>query len=420
MLRYEYDDHTEVYGCFVAGQYPRSLYPLTPADAEQMSRLHPDFDADSYAVWIRFEDGAENISITIPAEKDGHPIRGITIDSPCMRNSRERVVLKYLYIPSTVQYLFIGSINNPLWSCDVELSPDNPWLCIHKNGIYSKDMKTLYYIFSPEKYSDGCFEVAEGVELIKHGAGAGHTGLQKLVIPEGVTEIEDGAFELCYSLKEISFPNTLRKIGNRAFAEIGVKKLTVPPTIQELGANIIGNRGPSGHDLTLEVYMKDGALPKMVCPVPDGGLVVVLSAETNEKLFEFVMLERVDMFLTEQGIDFAKYDELFKISSNRKYSDYNKDVIRAAQVRLQYVDRSDNEKRELFKKYIVDAAWIIAHNSVTQYPNEYTDGDIAEDTYLDLIPDELLTPLIDEAIQLKKPEVTARLLQYKHERNSHE
>lgn len=420
MPRIEYKDHTEAYGCFVAGQNPRSLYPVSFDTAERMSRDFPDFDAQPYAIWIRFNDNAENISITIPAERDGHPIAGVTIDSPCMRDPRERVVLTYLYIPSTVRYLFIGSTNNPLWNCKVEISPENPYFCLRENGIYSKDMTKLYYIFSPEKYSDGCFEIAEGVELIKHGAGAGLTGLRKLVIPEGVTEIEDSTFECCYSLKEVSFPNTLREIGNRAFAEIGIKKLTLPPNIRGLGADIVGNRGPSGHDLTLEIYMKDGALPKMVHPVPFGGLLVVRSPETNEKLFEFVLLKRIDnMTFTEQGIDYAEYDELFKDKFSFKGFTW-KAGFRAAQVRLQYIDESDKEKREFFKNYTAETAWLIALNSVLHYPNEESDGDIADDTYLDFVTDKELLRLIDKSIEEHKPEVTARLLQYTHERKSHE
>lgn len=62
--------------------------------------------------------------------------------------------------------------------------------------------------------------------------------IQSVVIPEGVTEIQDAAFQFCSSLENISFPSTLRSIGRAAFnGENKIKSLTLPDSLTTLGAN---------------------------------------------------------------------------------------------------------------------------------------------------------------------------------------
>ena len=60
------------------------------------------------------------------------------------------------------------------------------------------------------------------------------TGIEKLSIPEGVTEIGGGAFSGS-SLKEVVLPSTLRKIGNSAFSGTQLTKLTLPEGVTEIG-----------------------------------------------------------------------------------------------------------------------------------------------------------------------------------------
>ncbi|MTR28500.1 leucine-rich repeat protein [Streptococcus salivarius] len=62
------------------------------------------------------------------------------------------------------------------------------------------------------------------------------TGIEKLAIPEGVTEIGEDAFSGS-SLKEVVLPKTLTKIGNSAFSGTQLTKLTLPEGVTEIGAN---------------------------------------------------------------------------------------------------------------------------------------------------------------------------------------
>ena len=66
------------------------------------------------------------------------------------------------------------------------------------------------------------------------------TGLEKLVIPEGVTEIGYGAFSGS-SLKEVVLPSTLTKIGERAFSGTKLTSITLPTSVTDIGRRAFGD-----------------------------------------------------------------------------------------------------------------------------------------------------------------------------------
>lgn len=53
------------------------------------------------------------------------------------------------------------------------------------------------------------------VKIIGENAFAKCTGIEKVIIPEGITTIENGAFSGCESLKTVLLPTTLRRLGNK-------------------------------------------------------------------------------------------------------------------------------------------------------------------------------------------------------------
>jgi len=83
------------------------------------------------------------------------------------------------------------------------------------------------------------------------------TGIEKLVIPEGVTEIGAGAFSGS-SLKEVVLPRTLTKIGDSAFSGTQLTRLTLPEGITEIGSSAF-----SGSSL------KEVVLPRTLTKIGD-------------------------------------------------------------------------------------------------------------------------------------------------------
>lgn len=59
--------------------------------------------------------------------------------------------------------------------------------------------------------------------------------LTKVIIPEGVTELRNSAFEGCYDLREVELPSSLRTIGKSAFWSCALETLEVPEGVTTIG-----------------------------------------------------------------------------------------------------------------------------------------------------------------------------------------
>lgn len=60
------------------------------------------------------------------------------------------------------------------------------------------------------------------------------TGLKNCVIPEGVTSIQNVAFENCQNLESVTLPQSLKRLGSRVFANSGLTSLVIPEGITYL------------------------------------------------------------------------------------------------------------------------------------------------------------------------------------------
>ncbi len=137
-----------------------------------------------------------------------------------------------------------------------------------ENGLgylYTGSEKTLYII--PEDYTSETLDVPEGVTALRNkllkdnstikeviipttltnfggspnGTQAATGGffygsaVEKIVLPEGMTEIPVGAFNQASNLKEVNIPSTVTTIGIGAFAGTGLTELTVPASVTTIG-----------------------------------------------------------------------------------------------------------------------------------------------------------------------------------------
>lgn len=74
--------------------------------------------------------------------------------------------------------------------------------------------------------------IPDGVTSICDGTFRGCTALKKVILPDTVTEIGGSAFADCSSLEELELPQGLTSLGGWAFHNAGIKKLTIPSTLQ--------------------------------------------------------------------------------------------------------------------------------------------------------------------------------------------
>ena len=60
-------------------------------------------------------------------------------------------------------------------------------------------------------------------------------GMESIVIPESVTEIGESAFSLCFNLKSVVIPASVTKIGKYAFHNCGLESIVIPEGVTEIG-----------------------------------------------------------------------------------------------------------------------------------------------------------------------------------------
>ena len=140
---------------------------------------------------------------------------------------------------------------------NILVSADNPSYVSINNCCLSKDLRKLIFgcrsSIIPEGISmieesafEGCVGLTsivmpEGVKEIGWDAFSGCTGLTNIVIPDSVTEINGGAFFGCTSLTSIVIPKGVTEIGESAFGGcVGLTSVVIPEGVTEIGESAFG------------------------------------------------------------------------------------------------------------------------------------------------------------------------------------
>lgn len=84
-----------------------------------------------------------------------------------------------------------------------------------------------------------------------------HTNILSVIVSEGVTRIEDSAFDGGWSFSILSLPSTLRYIGSKAFFATGVRTMIIPEGVTEVG------------EVVTDSYLKNLVLPASLTTIPD-------------------------------------------------------------------------------------------------------------------------------------------------------
>ncbi len=154
------------------------------------------------------------------------------------------------------------------------------------------------------KIKDKVLYITEGVAKIDDYFFEDRTDFEKVVIPETVTEIGEGAFHRCYYLSEAELPESLTAIGKMAFKNSGLDEIVIPDGVVEIkesafedctglihitlpkSLRIIGKRAFAGDYLITRA------------PMPPGLEVIEAEAFSGCKLFSLLTipedLERID------------------------------------------------------------------------------------------------------------------------------
>ena len=120
-------------------------------------------------------------------------------------------------------------------------------------GEYAFNDSNIEYLYIPDSVTElgkGFCSYAQNLKRVRlsenitkipayafsDGSGRGNFSVEKIDIPNGVTEIGDYAFATLFSIKELRFPNGVTKIGDSAFyACEALQTLYLPKSVESIG-----------------------------------------------------------------------------------------------------------------------------------------------------------------------------------------
>ena len=155
--------------------------------------------------------------------------------------------LKSVTIPSNVLHIKDYAFKNCTSLKEISLHKDIESIgsyafadcCFDKVDFYAELDEIPGNLFKNMAFTE--INIPSTVEKIGSSAFSGCTMLENIVIPSTVTEISSSAFHGCKSLEEISLPSSLKTLGKEAFADSGLKSLTVPGGVLDFNITVISS-----------------------------------------------------------------------------------------------------------------------------------------------------------------------------------
>ena len=138
--------------------------------------------------------------------------------------------LQSIHIPAGLTSLG----KNPFVDCDdfstITVAPENTHYQTIGGVLYTKTGVTFTIQgvdYTPKTYALVCYPggltattytVDANTEMIAHSAFMGITKITDVILPEGLAEIHEHAFERCIGLTKLDVPDSVKQIGRYAFA----------------------------------------------------------------------------------------------------------------------------------------------------------------------------------------------------------
>ena len=257
--------------------------------------------------------------------------------------------------------------------------------------------------------------ISEGVTIIESGAFSYSylTINQEVVFPESLVEIGGGAFGWQEELKEIKLPSNLKIIGDRAFSECdGLSSITIPASVERIGAYAFENISGNITSLTFEegsklVYIGHGAF--QYCPITSLDFSPIkqkfeigVSAFQHAKITQLFIddvkigrsafyeapLEKVELV---GDVEFYEYDDSYAVNiGSFMYSDELKEVIIRSNT-LKRIPKNTFKDAPLTKLELLNEDGTKVNSSITH---------IGESAFYSTVDSEIILPTTIEEIGL--------------------
>lgn len=194
--------------------------------------------------------------------------------------------IKRIVIPASVKMLDFPECR---FDHNIELAVDdrNPFLYSDGCALYSKDRSELI-CFSAR--GDEEYKIIDGCKTVRADAFNSSGNLKRILFPEGLNTIGEGAFTNCDGLTELILPDGLAEIKAEAFKDCNrIKKITLPPTLK-----IISKWAFFGNPNTLEICLPESLEDLGFNAFPDNWRLTVSEKSIN-------LSEKDGFILSENG-----------------------------------------------------------------------------------------------------------------------
>jgi hypothetical protein len=169
---------------------------------------------------------ATTSSLIVPREINGLPVTGVQFG-----NLEPNTIVKTVSLPKTLKTID-GPMNYGNQALEtIVVDKENPYFCVVDGVLYTKDMTKL--VQCPAK---GITTVVVP-NTVKHIGNDGFNeciDLKKVVLPETLETIENGAFIWSRNLKEVNIPANLTYLGQMAFRATGIERIALPEGVTQI------------------------------------------------------------------------------------------------------------------------------------------------------------------------------------------
>lgn len=109
-----------------------------------------------------------------------------------------------------------------------------------ENGVLF-DRKEHALVCYPCKKSGSEYQIPDGISSINTRAFTGNENLEKIIIPDSITEIKEAGLSNCSNLKEAELPKTVKKLGMDVFSfDYNLTSLFIPASVSEYDPEFLG------------------------------------------------------------------------------------------------------------------------------------------------------------------------------------
>lgn len=269
-------------------QYPAMWDILPEIEVTPESELEYKYTPSLGGITVTKYTG-EALRVRIPDKIEGEPV--VKIDFSGIASVADESMLTELIVPDTVREIEV----NPVKRVSIKYT-NYPAAAESVSFFIWSNLEAVYIPYGVTELCDGAFDMCPR--------------LKSVMIPNSVVSIGDKAFEFCTALTEITIPGSVTKIGAYAFASCtGFTGITIPDSVSEIGEYAFSNCSgiteiviPNGVSVLEDgLFSKCSGLKNVI--IPDSVTSIGMGAFYKCASLETITIPDSVVFIGEEAFD---------------------------------------------------------------------------------------------------------------------